>query len=72
MAASKCGACNSTRFELVETLPSGSNYKIWFVQCAHCGVVVSAMDWFPVGNDVALLKAAVRALAEKFNVPVKL
>jgi hypothetical protein len=45
MAFSKCPNCNSTSFELKETAPKGSRYKMFFIQCSSCGNPVSATDY---------------------------
>jgi hypothetical protein len=47
----KCSAVNS--FEVKETTPHGSRYKVWLVQCRMCGGVVGVMEYF---STHALLK----------------
>jgi hypothetical protein len=61
MATSTCpkAGCGSHRFEMVENTPSGSAYKLMFIQCASCGTVVGVMDYFNIGN---LLKKVAKAL----------
>ncbi|MHA3079674.1 hypothetical protein [Acinetobacter sp. ANC 5502] len=45
MARSKCGACNSTSFELLEKNDvNGSAYPVAFIQCASCGAVVGVLE----------------------------
>ena len=53
MAFSKCPHCENRYFELAEQSPSGSNYKIQFVQCSKCGAPVGVMEYYDSG---ALLK----------------
>jgi len=48
MAISKCGSCQGTRFELKEAGPAGAQFKINFIQCSACGVVVGVTDYFNV------------------------
>ncbi len=49
MSTSKCPKCSSTYFQLSENLPSGSNYKLQFVQCSACGSVVGVLEYFNNG-----------------------
>jgi ssDNA-binding Zn-finger/Zn-ribbon topoisomerase 1 len=50
MATSTCPKCNSTRFEVKENSPSGSNYRLAFVQCSSCGCVVGVLDFVNIGD----------------------
>jgi hypothetical protein len=50
MARSKCGKCDGYVFEVVETVPGNSRYKVLFVQCSSCGTVVGVMDYFNIGT----------------------
>jgi hypothetical protein len=68
MAVSTCGNCNSTRFELREHSPSGSEFKLSFVQCASCGTVVGVMDYFNIGSMLEKHEKAIKAIAEKLGV----
>jgi hypothetical protein len=45
MAQSKCGFCNNTSFELKETTPLNSNFKMYFIQCNSCGHPVGTVDY---------------------------
>lgn len=50
---SKCGSCSSTnRFEVKEHTPKDSKFKLLFVQCAGCGGVVGAMDFYNIGEKL--------------------
>ena len=49
MAQSKCGGCGSTTFEVKENVPTHSTFKLLFVQCSKCGVVVGVNEWFNLG-----------------------
>ena len=59
MAISKCAHCQSTRFECKENEPKGSKFKVLFIQCASCGVVVGMVDYY---NIPLLLKKLAKAL----------
>lgn len=52
MAFSRCPKCENSFFEVKESSPSGSNYKIMFVQCSKCGSVVGTMDYWNIGTLV--------------------
>lgn len=49
MAISTCAKCGSHFFELKEVSPSGSNFKLFFVQCSICGVPVATQDFYNLG-----------------------
>jgi hypothetical protein len=61
MAFSKCLSCGHKYFEVKESEPSGSQFKIWLVQCKGCGGVVGALEYEPAAE-------LVRSLARKLNV----
>jgi len=50
MATSKCGKCESTRFELTSTVNKieGAKYAYSFIQCRACGAVVGVVDFHHV------------------------
>ncbi len=50
MSLSKCQKCDSGMFEVVENSPSGSNFKIMFIQCSSCGTVIGTTDYYNVGS----------------------
>lgn len=64
MAQSKCPKCGSTSFELVENAPSGSDYRLNFVQCSQCGGVVGVLDFYSIGDLIL-------RLAKKLNVSLE-
>ncbi|CAH1053998.1 hypothetical protein [Paenibacillus pseudetheri] len=63
MAQSKCLGCGGTRFEMVENSPTGSQYKLMFVQCASCGGVVGVMDYYNVGQQNEKIKEGLKKFA---------
>jgi uncharacterized protein (UPF0276 family) len=44
MAKSKCGHCDGTSFETKEASVKNANFKLFFVQCASCGVPVAVLE----------------------------
>ncbi len=49
---STCPKCDNTSFKMVENSPSGSKFKVYFVECSKCGAVVGVMDFWNVGSTV--------------------
>ena len=72
MARSTCPKCSASRFEVSEQEPAHSNFKLMFVQCASCGAVVGTLDYFNIGNMLAQQNEAIKRIAERLEVPVKL
>lgn len=64
---SKCPKCNNTFFELEENSPSGSNYKLLFVQCSSCGSVLGVMDFFNIGTKISIVEEMIEKLDKKIN-----
>jgi hypothetical protein len=44
MATSKCGHCDGTSFETQEASVKNANFRLFFVQCASCGVPVAVLE----------------------------
>ena len=72
MAEPKCPKCDGTTFELKEHQPQESRFKLMFVQCAECGAVVGAMDFFNVGHLLYKHGEALKKIAEKMDLAVEL
>ena len=72
MAQSKCGHCGSTRFEISETEPRGSNYKLFFIQCASCGAPVSSLEYMSNNHLLDKLTRAIKKIADTLDVHVDL
>lgn len=51
MAQSRC-QCGSATFEVVINSPRGSNFKLAFIQCAACGIVVGVQDYYNTGQKI--------------------
>jgi hypothetical protein len=61
MAISKCTKCDGTEFELKEAARMGNTkFKYQLVQCAACGGVVGALDYFNIGAVLAKIAAALK------------
>lgn len=63
MAISKCPKCDSHSFEMKEAEPAGSKYKIMFIQCSLCGVVIGTTDYFDTASML-------EKIAEKIGVNI--
>ena len=63
MALSTCGKCENRFFEVVQSGPSNSNFKLNFVQCSRCGNVVGVLDFYNIGQ-------LIRDLATKLGVSI--
>lgn len=64
---STCGKCGGHRFELSEQSPSGSNFKLQFVQCTACGVPVGAMEYFSAGAKLTNLENEMVSVKTQLN-----
>lgn len=45
MTVSTCPRCERTSFEIKEVAPTGSSFKMNFVQCKSCGTPVGVVDF---------------------------
>mgnify|MGYP000058512067 CR=1 FL=1 len=63
MAIPTCTRCNNNQFELKVVTPIGSEYKVNFIQCNKCGVVIGVLEFYEIG-------ALILQLAERLNVPL--
>lgn len=61
MAISTCPKCPGSTFENKLYSPTGSKFKLSFIQCSSCGAVVGVMDYFNIGG-------LIQALAKKLGV----
>ncbi len=53
---STCSKCSGRLFELKEQAPSGSAFKLQFVQCSACGVPIGVMEYFNSGAKLENLE----------------
>lgn len=72
MAISRCSKCDNTFFEIKQAEPSGSAYKLYFVQCSRCGAVVGIQEYYNSGAMLEKLTKAVKAIAQKVGAHVDL
>ena len=59
--SSKCPCCPSTSFEVSIETPKNSNFKLQFIRCSACGVVVGTTEYYNIG-------AMIEALAIKLGI----
>jgi uncharacterized Zn finger protein len=72
MAMSSCPKCGNHAFQLQENTPTGSAYKLMFVQCSSCGSVVGVMDYFNIGTLIKQQNEAIKKIAGALNIRVDL
>lgn len=67
MAASKCGSCDSrlAGWELKEVSVKGARYKMFFIQCASCGVPVAAAEYQNISATLATLGKEIDGALQK-------
>lgn len=68
MAASSCPKCDSHTFETTVETPTGSHYKLLFVQCAMCGAVVGVMDYYNIGAVLGDIADSINEVAKVLNI----
>ena len=66
MAASKC-ACGHGQFEMKANSPQDSTFKVMFIQCGSCGLVVGTTDYVAVGATVAEIHSSLGGAHEKLD-----
>ena len=49
---SKCPKCDKTFFEVIEETPTNSNWKMFFIRCSSCKVVVGTSEFLNLGNQI--------------------
>lgn len=64
---STCAKCGSISFEMKENSPRGSNYKLFFVQCAVCGAPIGSMEYFNSGVQIEKVNKQIQNLEDKLN-----
>ncbi len=61
---STCAKCGSHLFQVQQTKPSGSAFKLYFIQCSSCGVPVGVREFNNVGAMIEQLGAQIRSLQQ--------
>ena len=69
---STCPKCETQVFEVKMVEPIGSNYKLYFIQCAQCGTPVGTAEYNNVGAMLAKQNEAIKKIAKALNVSVDL
>jgi len=59
--------CNSNLFEMVLGEPRGSNFKVWFVQCATCGTAINAMEYLSLGTEINNIEERISSLENRLS-----
>ena len=72
MALPSCPKCNNHLFEIHQAEPSGSAYKLMFVQCSSCGAVAGVLDFFNIGAKLSKQDEALKKIARALNISVDL
>jgi hypothetical protein len=72
MALTKCGACGNSTFELKLNEPKGSLFKLYFVQCAACGVAIGIQEYNNVDAMLHQQNKAIKEIAAKVGATVTL
>lgn len=72
MARTTCVKCGQTNFELKELNVSDSNFKLYSVQCSHCGVTIGLCDYYNVSYMVKRQQEAIKKIARHLGVSVDL
>ena len=67
MATSKCVKCDNTSFEMVENAPSGSRFKVMFIQCNRCGCVIGVTDYNNTSSELADITKKLNEFSTKMN-----
>jgi hypothetical protein len=47
---SNCLKCNGTQFTVVTQSPSGTEFKLNFVQCSSCGTPIGVLEFYNIGT----------------------
>ena len=56
---SKCPKCEKSFFELVEDVPTNSNFKLMYLRCSSCKTVITALEYH---NSGTLIKKLAKGL----------
>lgn len=67
MAISTCAKCGGGFFKLVTQEPSGSRYKINFIQCSSCNAPIGTMDYFNTGAQLEQQKKSIDELESRMR-----
>lgn len=62
---SKCHKCGGTFFKLVTQEPTGSNYKVNFVQCSSCDTPIGVLDYFNIGSQLETQKETISKIDQR-------
>lgn len=72
MTTSTCPKCENHTFEVKSAEPRGSNFVLFFVQCAICGAVVGVLEANNIGALLIKQNEAIKRIARATNTSVDL
>ena len=64
---SQCPHCQGSSFETVVQEPSGSRYKLIFVQCSGCNAPIGVLDFMNIGAMTEDQDAAIAKLGSRLH-----
>jgi predicted nucleic acid-binding Zn-ribbon protein len=67
LGISSCPKCGNGRFKLVTQEPSGSNFKLNFIQCSSCNSPVGVMDYFNTGAQMEDQKKQIDKISSRLS-----
>lgn len=64
---STCPKCEGHSFRIQEVSPSGSAFKLNFVQCSGCGAPVGIVDFYNTGQLLKQQEKAIHDLTTRLS-----
>lgn len=59
---SSCSKCGGNTFKVVIQEPTGSRYKVNFVQCSSCNTPVGVLDFYNTGAQLEQQEKQIKGL----------
>jgi hypothetical protein len=67
LSVSNCAKCNGSMFKIVEQIPTGSNFKLNFVQCSSCNTPIGVLEFLNIGAQTDIIQKAIVALDARLS-----
>jgi hypothetical protein len=64
---STCAKCGGSSFKVVLQEPSGSNYKLNFVQCSSCNAPVGVLEYYNTSSQLEKQKKQIENLGSQLS-----
>lgn len=64
---STCAKCGGSSFKVVLQEPSGSNYKLNFVQCSSCNTPVGVLEYYNTSAQLEDQKKQIASLGSRLS-----